>query len=78
MNLTNEEKKNYIDAISDIIFKKPFHTLLWKQTNTILCNIIVRNRTNEIEDDESEQLLNYTKEQRILSEQPKPHYNWMD
>ena len=57
--MSSEEIKNYLDAISEEVFHKPFINLNYKEKNVLRLNIFMR-KGNEIEDEDIfVQLINY-------------------
>lgn len=60
--LTKEERKGYINGISEEVFQKPFDKLEPGQIATLKCNLIVRlrmdhSKTRSITEDEYSQLI---------------------
>ena len=79
MELNDEQKYQYLNAITEDIFKKPLYKITWEQSHTLSMNVITRNRnTDEFEGNESTQLLDYIKKNQKFLDRKKTHYKWMD
>ena len=78
MKISKQEKHNFIDAISQEVFRKPLKHLKWENLNTLTCSIIARGRGGEIDEPTQHTMVQYILSIRDNYPRIKTHYEWND
>ena len=78
MKISKQEKHDFIDAISQEVFRKPLKDLKWENLNTLTCNVIARRLGGELDESTQQQLIQYVLSVRDNFPRIKTHYEWQD